>query len=217
MFGLFKKKKVEVETPTISQPVRVEQVQQPSTSSTAHQAKRSLQEQSDWLIENGWISTPYSKQKKTILIMDDREEIISSMIDDLKALDSTNSFFFDDYNIITVFTKMAGFDVIDIIEQAPDIEINYALLDIILGGKKVVDGVRVMVDGVDVAIRLYKRFSSIDILFFSGCIIEASDDPSHFKNRFENYIGDDMNNYILPKDVSFDEELKKLSEFFNGF
>lgn len=214
MFGLFKKKSVDTEVPT-AKPPTVEQAIE--TSKVNPQTKKSLQEQSDWLIENGWISGPYSKQKKTILIMDDREEIISSMIDDLKALDSTNSFFFDDYNIITVFTKMAGFDVIDIIEQAPDIEINYALLDIILGGKKVVDGVRIMVDGVDVAIKLYKRFSSIDILFFSGCIIESSDDPSHFKNRFEDFTGEDMNNYILPKDISFDEELKRLSEFFNGF
>ncbi len=211
MFGLFKKKTEEVaQTP---QPEIVQQVQQ----TTQSDGKKNFKEQCDWLLENGWISTPYSKQKKTILIMDDREEIISSMVDDLKALDSTNSFFIDDYNILTVFTKMAGFSVIDIIEQAPDIEIHYALLDIILGGKKVVDGVRVMVDGVDVAIKLYKRFPSIDILFFSGCIIEPSDDPSHFKNRFENFTGDDMNNYILPKDVSFDEELKKLSEFFNGF
>ncbi len=214
MFGLFKKKSVDTEVPA-AKPPKVEQAIE--TPKVNPQTKKSLQEQSDWLIENGWISCPYSKQKKTILIIDDREEIIASMIDDLKALDSTNSFLFDDYNVITVFTKLAGFDVIDIIEQAPDIEINYALLDIILGGKKVVDGVRIMVDGVDVAIKLYKRFSSIDILFFSGCIIESSDDPSHFKNRFEDFTGEDMNNYILPKDISFDEELKRLSEFFNGF
>lgn len=213
MFGLFKKKKSEDVLPLDNVPTT--QTEKEITPVT--QSKKSIEEQSKWLIENGWMSTPYIKQKKTILIMDDREEIVSSIIDDLKALDASNSFFIDDYNIITTFSKMAGFHVIDIIENAPDIEINYALLDIVLGGKKVVDGVRTMVDGVDVAIRLYKRFSSIDILFFSGCIIESSDDPSHFRNRFESFTGDDMNAYILQKDVSFDEELKRLSQLFNGF
>ena len=212
MFSFFKKKKntngdEQIKIDTIVSNIDINK----------ESSEKNLEEQSRWLLDNGWIHEPYVKSKKTILIMDDREEIISSIIDDLKSLDVTDTFFIDDYNILTVHTKMAGFDVINIIENAPNIEINYALLDIILGGKKIIGGVRTMVDGVDVAIRLYKRFPSIDILFFSGCIIEQSDDPSHFKNKFDSYTGDDLNNYIMAKDISFDDELKKLSIFFNGF
>ena len=212
MFSFFSRKKnekVQEQKVVVAEPV--------PTETPSLDGKKSLKEQSDWLISNGWIKEPYDKSKKTILIMDDREEIISSIIDDLKSLDSSDTFFIDDYNILTVFTKMAGFDVISILEEAPDIEIHYALLDIVLGGKKIIDGVKTMVDGVDVAIRLFKRFPSIDILFFSGCIIESSDDPTHFKNKFDTYTGDDLNNYIMAKDIAFEDELKKLSEFFNGF
>lgn len=203
MFNFFKKPKKETEC----------------FQSIDEQSKEKLpiEIQSDWLLQNGWISKPYDKNKKTILVMDDREEIISSIIDDLKSLDCSDNFSIDDYNMLTVHTKMAGFDVLEIIETATEIEINYALLDIVLGGKKTIDGVRVMLDGVDVAIKLMDKFPSIEILFFSGCIIDSSDDPSHFKNKFDNYTGDDLNNYIMAKDISFDDELKKLSEFFNGY
>lgn len=175
-----------------------------------------LTQQIQWIKNEGWCDD-YNPERKTILIMDDREEIISSVLDDLVSLDSSDDFFLDDYNIIAVSSKMAGFYVLDILEKAPDIEINYALLDIILGGKKAIDGKRKMVDGVDIAIAIWEKFSSADILFFSGCIIETTDDPSNFKNKFDTYSGDDMNNYLMPKDTTFDQELKKLTNFFNGF
>ena len=175
-----------------------------------------IDEQIEWIKNENWCNE-YDTNKKTILIMDDREEIISSVLDDLAALDNTNNFFLEDYNILTVSSKMAGFSVLDILEKAPKIEINFALLDVILGGKKNIDGKRKMVDGVDVAIAIWEKFPNADILFFSGCIIETNDDPFSFKNKFDKYTDDDMNNYLMPKDITFEQELTKLSNFFNGF
>ena len=175
-----------------------------------------IDEQIEWIKNENWCND-YDTNKKTILIMDDREEIISSVLDDLAALDNTNNFFLEDYNILTVSSKMAGFSVLDIIEKAPKIEINFALLDVILGGIKNIDGKRKMVDGVDVALAIWEKFPNADILFFSGCIIETNDDPFSFKNKFDKYTDDDMNNYLMPKDITFEQELTKLSNFFNGF
>lgn len=175
-----------------------------------------IDEQIEWIKNENWCND-YDINKKTILIMDDREEIISSVLDDLAALDNTNNFFLEDYNILTVSSKMAGFSVLDILEKAPKIEINFALLDVILGGKKNIDGKRKMVDGVDVALAIWEKFPNADILFFSGCIIETNDDPFSFKNKFDKYTDDDMNNYLMPKDITFGQELSKLSNFFNGF
>ena len=175
-----------------------------------------IDEQIEWIKNENWCND-YDTNKKTILIMDDREEIISSVLDDLAALDNTNNFFLEDYNILTVSSKMAGFSVLDILEKAPKIEIKFALLDVILGGKKNIDGKRKMVDGVDVALAIWEKFPNADILFFSGCIIETNDDPFSFKNKFDKYTDDDMNNYLMPKDITFEQELTKLSNFFNGF
>lgn len=174
-----------------------------------------LNDQIKWLQQNQWCSD-YDVTKKNILIMDDRIEIISSIIDDLTSLNESNSFFIDEYNILSVSSKMAGFHVIDILNYAPDIEINYALLDIILGGKKMVNDKKYMVDGVDVALEIWDHFPAADILFFSGCIIENNIDPLNFKNKFDNYTGEDMNDFIIPKDASFDQELHRLLNFFNG-
>lgn len=175
-----------------------------------------IDEQIEWIKNENWCND-YDTNKKTILIMDDREEIISSVLDDLAVLDNTNNFFLEDYNILTVSSKMAGFSVLDILEKAPKIEINFALLDVILGGKKNIDGKRKMVDGVDVALAIWEKFPNADILFFSGCIIETNDDPFSFKNKFDKYTDDDMNNYLMPKDITFEQALTKLSNFFNGF
>jgi hypothetical protein len=179
--------------------------------------QNNVDSQIDWLINNGWTDS-YDVDKKTILIMDDREAIISSMMDDLYSLDDQESEFnLNSYNILKIHSKMAGFQVFDILEKAPLIEIKYALLDIILGGKKVIDGKRTMVDGVDVAIAIWDKFETAEILFFSGCIIESdSRDIFNFKDKFEEYTGDNIENYILPKDSSFDDELVKLAEFFLG-
>lgn len=203
MFSFFKNKK------NTQEPIKNDEIQ--TIVST------DLSIQSQWLVNNGWLKENYDKNKKTILIMDDREEIISSILDDLKSLERSGDFFINDYNILTVFTKMAGFDVLRIIDEAKEIEIHYALLDIILGGKKLVDDKRKMIDGVDVAINLYQRFNSIDILFFTGCIVDNSNDPTNFKNKFEKFMGDSISKYMMPKDIPFDEEIKRLSAFFNGF
>jgi len=150
--------------------------------------------------------------------MDDREAIISSMMDDLYSLDDQETDFnLSKYNILTIHSKMAGFFVMDILKYAPLITINYALLDIILGGKKVIDGKRKMLDGVDVAIEIWKNFDAAEILFFSGCIIESdSKDIFNFKDKFEEFAGESIENFILPKDSSFEDELEKLAEFFLG-
>jgi hypothetical protein len=180
--------------------------------------EKSYDDQIDWLLDNDWlVGDEYSKNSKNILVMDDKDDIISAVLDDLGSLDKTNDFFLYEYNIITTTTKMAGFDVLDILENAPDVKIDFALLDIILGGKKIVDGKRKMVDGVDVAIEIWEHFPNADILFFSGCIIEPSDDPTSFKNKFDDYTDDDLSNYMLPKDIAFNEELKRLTYFFNGY
>ena len=85
------------------------------------------------------------------------------------------------------------------------------------GGKKVIDGKRKMLDGVDVAVNIWEKFEETEILFFSGCIIESgSKDIFNFKDKFEDYTGDPIENYILPKDSSFEDELDKLTELFLG-
>ena len=205
MFSMFFGKKNNIVEPTTSLKIN-----------NNNNNNMTIDEQIEWIKNENWCND-YDTNKKTILIMDDREEIISSVLDDLAALDNTNNFFLEDYNILTVSSKMAGFSVLDILEKAPKIEINFALLDVILGGKKNIDGKRKMVDGVDVAIAIWEKFPNADILFFSGCIIETNDDPFSFKNKFDKYTDDDMNNYLMPKDITFEQELTKLSNFFNGF
>jgi len=180
--------------------------------------KMSLEEQFLWIKNQGWLlNENFNINNENILIMDDRNEIISSIMDDLYSLDEQTSFNINNYNILSTTTKMAGFYVLDILEKAPDIVINYALLDIILGGKKITDEKRIMVDGVDIAIQIWERFPQSNILFVTGCIIENSPDKSNFKYKFDKYTNDDLNNYLLSKVVEFDTILEKLSNFFNVY
>ena len=175
-----------------------------------------INSQIEFLKKNGWLKyEDFSLEKSNLLLMDDKYAIISAVIDDLENLNDSNSFHLEDYNIITVSSKMAGFDVLDILQNSPDIIIDYAFLDIILGGKKVINDKRIMIDGVDVAIQIWNKFPQAQILFFSGCIIEPSNDKSHFTSRFKTYRGEDLNNYILSKDINFDSASERLKRFFN--
>ncbi len=176
-----------------------------------------LIEQINWLKQNNYC-TDYKIGKKNLLIVDDKEGIISSVLNDLKVLNEEHIIFdLDDYNIIALHTNMAGFNVLEVLTKAPGIEINYALLDIVLGGKKIVNGKRKMVDGVDVAIEIWKKFPTAEILFFSGCMIGYDEIPLNFKTKFDTFTNDDMNDYILSKDATFETGLNRLLEFFIGY
>lgn len=210
MFKLFKKKpKIENND---DECVCIEQDPALVSSTDDHDIIRQI----EWLKQNEWVfNDEYDINKKNILIMDDKDEIISSVIDDLYTLESNSTFYLDDYNILTISSKMAGFHVFDILEKASKIEIDYALLDIILGGKKVINGKRVMIDGIDVAIQIWNHFPQSEILFFSGCIIDQS--IKETKIKFDAFTGDDLNNFMLPKGIGIEKELEKLMFFFNSF
>lgn len=179
--------------------------------------KKNVRIQFNWLKEKGWLLNNFDISKKNILIMDDKENVVSSVIDELTSLENYSTFNIDNYNIICLHSKEAGFHALEILEHAPDIEIDYALLDIILGGKQKINDHIIMLDGVDVAIKIWEKFPQAEILFITGCLIEDTSDKMHFKTKFDNYTQDDLNNYILSKDLGFDEGLKVLIKFFNVF
>ena len=213
MFKSFFSRKKPDEEPTNNNSENIE------VSNINDNANMNIKEQIRWLEDTNWleIHQKYYEDRINLLIMDDSAEIISSLIDDLETLNESNSINLDEYNIIAVSSRLAGFKVLEILKKAPDINIDYALLDIVLGGKKVVDGIRTMVDGVDIAIQLLKQYPEVEILFFSGCIIESVSNTSHFTTKFNDFTGDKLNDYMMPKDINFEKELKKLTNFLNGF
>jgi len=176
-----------------------------------------LNNQIKLLKDNNWLYSDYKIGNKNILIMDDNESIISTVMDQLYTLDDTSIFNIDDYNIITVYSIMAAFNVIEILEYAPNIEIHFALLDLVIGGKKRINDKLVQYDGLDTAIKIWEKFPNAKILFLSGCIIEPKDDPSNFKERFFKFYGEDMDRFVIQKGIKFNTETEDLRLFFNGF
>lgn len=163
------------------------------------------------------ICTEFNDTLNNLIIMDDREEIVESLIDEMFLLSKQDRLFnIESLNILKFSGKMAGFNVVELLNRFKDIEIEFALLDIVLGGKKMVGDKRLMLDGVDVALKIFETSPDCKILFFSGCFDESVNEQP-FGIKFFKNTGNNIYEYSMPKDVSIFEEKERLKEFFNWF
>jgi len=170
--------------------------------------------------ENILYNDEYDENKKNVLVMDDKKDIVDGVIDDMFILDDKKLIDINDYNIFTFYGKMAAFNIIEFLDKFENyLKIDYAVLDIIVGGKRFKDGKKVILDGIDVAYELKKRYENVFVVFYTGCMIENEDDllmNISYVEKFKKYFGDSIYNYLISKSENIDDELEYLHKFFNG-
>lgn len=110
----------------------------------------------------------YDPNKKTILIMDDFEGIISIVLDDFDIISKIYGLDIKtDFNILCSTGNFAAFDVMNFLDKSSK-KIDFAILDITLGGMDVRDNEIIELDGVDVAFKLQDRNPDFKVLFCTG-------------------------------------------------
>jgi hypothetical protein len=158
--------------------------------------------------------------KKNVLIMDDKKDIVEGIIDDFFILDEKGLINIDDYNFFVFYGKMSAFLVKDFIEKFGNlISIDYAILDIIIGGKRFSNGKKIIYDGIDVSKILKEKYPNCLIIFYTGCMIENSDDllmNISYVKKFKEYFDDNIYNYLMSKSENLDTEIKYLHKFLKG-
>lgn len=98
-----------------------------------------------------------------------RYKLLLENIDD-ETLTNLSKLNLDDFNIILVTGKMAGYTLISALDRG--LTVDYAILDIILGGSGVYRGKTTIVDGIDVAKEIISRNQKAHVMFYTGCSFE---------------------------------------------
>jgi hypothetical protein len=138
--------------------------------------------------------------KNTILLLDDNAGVLSFLKDDIITI-STNFEGFDveNYNILAVGSKYAGFMLIDLLKEY-ELHIEFAILDITLGGTVLSDNGSITLDGVDVYTILKEYSENLKYRFFTGNHLNMYEKRSKsIVNKFKESSGEDIRDKIILK------------------
>ena len=107
-----------------------------------------------------------------------------------------------DFNIILVTGEMGAFSIYEAIDQG--LEIDYAILDILIGGYNEYKGQCYILDGIDVSKKIQETNKECQYIFYSGCsLVENSDETI----KYQKIYGE--NSQFHKKVVLKDKELNK--------
>lgn len=138
--------------------------------------------------------TPYNKSLKTLVIVDDNKGAASFLADDI--IDDPE---ISDVNIIIFTGQYAGF-VLEEFINISKLHIDYAILDITLGGLRRKNGINVLYDGVDIYKILMDLDSSFKYIFYtSNNMNKQLKTINNIYKKYRKYSGMDIKDMILYK------------------
>lgn len=150
----------------------------------------------------------FDKNKNSILIIDDNPGIISFMKDDIENLDKYGVNI-DDYNIITFTTKMAAYQFEVTQRYYGGLNIQYAIIDLTLGGTLFSNKGNVKYTGIDVLQQIMVYNPEVKYLFYTGnSLNKAVNTTEYMLNQFKKLTGNNIYKYILFK-TSLDSNDRK--------
>jgi hypothetical protein len=179
-----------------------------------------------------------TNNKPNILVLDDNEQAGNLTLLDIKMLDSIskkirksglnelsnkqqtfveqlpNRLFevlskidFDDYNIIIATGTMAAFSIFEALDDG--LKVDYAILDILIGGHNLYKGKQEILDGIDVAKKLYEVNPNIKYYFYSGCSLSDESDETM---KCQNLLDKNIKDCLITKDKNLDIKRQKILE-----
>lgn len=126
-----------------------------------------------------------------------------------RHLDTLMKFDLDNYNVILSTGIQSAFSVFEAIDNG--LKVDYAILDILIGGhNKYKDKTRIL-DGIDVAKKILESNPRVKYKFYSGCsLVDDSDESIKFKNT----IGGNLTKKVIIKDKNLNWKREKILELF---
>lgn len=122
-----------------------------------------------------------------------------------------SKFDLDKFQLIKSTTDMAGFSVLEMLQ---DIKIDYAFLDILVGGLGMYKGKVTVIDGIDVANEILTRNPKAKIIFYSGCNINK-ESSEYIKAK--KLLGVNIENIMILKDSDIMKKRLKLLTFLSEY
>jgi hypothetical protein len=152
----------------------------------------------------------YNSEKKTFVIIDDNEGIISIIIDILFELEEEGHIDLTQWNIISFTSKHAGIFLLKSIFKNEFKSIDAALIDITFGNILRISNKNIKINGIHLAYFLEKYFKT-DFYFYTGNQLnEYIRSQKALKDFFKKEFNEDIEKYIIHKNNAADRELKFL-------
>ena len=149
-------------------------------------------------------SIDYDKSKKTIIILDDNEGVVSFLLDDIKEILKNHGIedIHQEFNLLTFSSQYCAFNLMSAIQAYNIQNIDYGIFDITLGGGVFEDNKgNIVLDGVDAFQICYEISNDMKYVFFTGNKLN----PYIKKNKevIEKFStitgGKDLHDYVLYK------------------
>ena len=150
---------------------------------------------------------------KTCLIIDDNYGQVNILSDDIQYI--FDKYGITDINVIKIYNNMGAFEVNDLLLQYGDkLKIDYAIIDLTIGGSRRIGEENIKLSGIDVAGFLKKYSKDIKVIIYTGnnlnTYIEAS---VKLMNKFKMLTGYNINDHIIIKrSLTVEERRKEIAE-----
>lgn len=128
---------------------------------------------------------------------------------DNKTLDDLSHLCLDEYEITLITGKMAGFSLINALKKG--LIVDYAVLDIILGGSGLYKDTQTILDGIDVAKDILESNPKANVMFYTGCSFEKGQEEYKKVSK----LTDNMEDMVLHKGNDLLHKKKKLIELLS--
>ena len=154
----------------------------------------------------------YNNKDESIFLLDDIElsELLYRADFDL-IKDVYNLNIEENYNLILSLGPACGYSAIKYIRNS-DIKITHAILDLTLGHIEIMDnGAFIEIDGVDIAIELYKHNPDVKVLFSTAHSLDNRNNTvKYYFTKFKENTGKSLENHYLNKNGNRKEVIYKL-------
>jgi len=157
----------------------------------------------------------FKEGKKTILLIDDNEGVVSFLKDDLEYFDEEGRIKLSDFNVLCISSKLAAFRY-RILQQTHNLNIKYAIIDITIGGSTMTADGNLKLNGVDIYCDMIDKNPDVNFLFYTGNNLNPYIKTNQILiDRFNAKNGDNINKYVLYKtSLDMDSRRKFISTKF---
>ena len=142
----------------------------------------------------------FDEDKDTFLIIDDHAGVISFLMDDMDYFCDEGFIDRDKVNILPITSVNAAFTLKLLYEKLPRLNIKWAIIDITLGGSKMLPEGNIKYTGVDVFEMIHKVTPDVSFVFYTGNNLNPYIKSNEkLIEQFKDITGNNIKDYVLFK------------------
>jgi hypothetical protein len=152
--------------------------------------------------------------KEIILLIDDNNGVVSFLEDDIEFYKDEN-IIPKDMQILSLTGSHAAFTLELLFKKIDNLKINYAIIDITLGGSRQSINGNIKYTGVDVFEMIYKHNNNVKYLFYTGNNLNPYIKSNDILiNKYKKLTGKDIMDSVLYKtSIDMDSRRKYISDY----